>query len=85
MGLLNLWIDSKLAEIANKLPALVYQDAASFSCGYNAGYKQAVLDLERHLEGMAEILEKPLYFDDIYNTHEQIMEAMQWQIDNPKN
>jgi hypothetical protein len=47
MPILNDWIDGKLAEIANKLPSLVHQDAASFACGYNTGYKNALLDLER--------------------------------------
>ena len=43
------WIDDKIAEIANKLPTLVHTEPASFSCGYNMGYKQAMLDLERFL------------------------------------
>jgi len=44
------WIDSKFAVIANKLPILVHTEPASFSCGYNMGYKQAMLDLDRFLE-----------------------------------
>ena len=44
------WIDTKIADIANKLPTLVHADAASFSCGFNTGYKQAMLDLDRFLE-----------------------------------
>lgn len=44
------WIDEKLKEIASKLPTLVYTEPASFSCGYNVGYKQAMLDLDRLLE-----------------------------------
>jgi len=47
---LNQWIDSKLAEITNQLPTLVHQDPASFACGYNTGYKNALLDLEKHLD-----------------------------------
>jgi hypothetical protein len=43
------WIDSKLAEIANKLPEQIHKDPASFACGYNSGYKGAILDLERFL------------------------------------
>ncbi len=44
------WIDSKLAEIATRLPTLVDADPASFSCGFNVGYKQAMLDLDRLLQ-----------------------------------
>lgn len=42
------WIDSKLAIIANSLPETVKQPA-SFKCGHDMGYKQALLDLERFL------------------------------------
>jgi hypothetical protein len=44
------WIDTKIAEIAKKLPTLVHTEPASFSCGFNTGYKQAMLDLDRFLE-----------------------------------
>lgn len=44
------WIDSKLADIAEKLPKQVHTEPASFACGYNVGYKQAMLDLERWLD-----------------------------------
>lgn len=40
------WIDLKLAEIAIRLPTIVHSDPASFSCGYNAGYKACLLDLD---------------------------------------
>ena len=40
------WIDLKFEEIAEKLPHLAHEDAASFACGYNMGYKRAVLDLD---------------------------------------
>lgn len=43
------WIDHQLAIIAEKLPQTVHQDPASFACGYNSGYKAAMLDLERFL------------------------------------
>lgn len=43
------WIDHQLAIIAEKLPQAVHQDPASFACGYNSGYKAAMLDLERFL------------------------------------
>jgi hypothetical protein len=44
------WIVEKLGEISTKLPTLVHAEPASFSCGYNTGYKHALLDLERTLE-----------------------------------
>ena len=44
------WIDAKIADVATKLPTLVHTEPASFSCGFNAGYKQAMLDLDRFLE-----------------------------------
>lgn len=49
------WADKKMSEIAQKLPTLVHTEPASFACGYNMGYKQALLDLENYLE------EKGLY------------------------
>jgi hypothetical protein len=44
------WIDEKLSEIAQKLPTLVHEEPASFACGYNAGFKSALLELDRILE-----------------------------------
>lgn len=44
------WIDKKMSEIAQKLPTLVHTEPSSFACGFNMGYKQALLDLEHHLE-----------------------------------
>ena len=55
---LQKWIDSKIAEIALKLPTLVHSDPASFSCGVNVGYKQAMLDLDRFIEDRKEELRK---------------------------
>lgn len=43
------WIDSKFAEIAKKLPTLVHTEPASFACGFNTGYKQALLELDRRM------------------------------------
>lgn len=43
------FIDKKMAEIAKKLPDLAHEDPASFACGYNLGYKAALLDIEREL------------------------------------
>jgi len=48
--LLRNWIDEKLLEIASKLPTLVHTDPASFACGHNMGYKQALLDLDNLIE-----------------------------------
>lgn len=44
---LQQWIDKKLECIAQKLPNKAHTEPASFSCGYNVGYKQCLLDLER--------------------------------------
>ena len=52
------WIDDKFAEIAKKLPTLVHSEPASFACGHNMGYKQALLDLDRFLEDEATDWEK---------------------------
>lgn len=40
------FIDEHLAAIAITLPIVVKQPA-SFACGYESGYKQALLDIER--------------------------------------
>ena len=45
--ILDEWITYKLAEISLKLPNLVHENPASFACGFNTGYKQAMLDLDR--------------------------------------
>ena len=49
------WLNDNLSEIAKKLPTLVHTEPASFSCGFNTGYKQAMLDLDRLLEKGLEI------------------------------
>jgi hypothetical protein len=46
---LQQYINIKLAAIAQSLPITV-DKPASFACGYDTGYKQAMLDLERFLE-----------------------------------
>lgn len=53
------WINNKYKEIAVKLPTLVHTEPASFSCGFNTGYKQALLDLENQIEDGA-VLRKSL-------------------------
>ena len=47
------WINSKFEVIAAKLPTLVHTEPASFACGHNMGYKQALLDLDKFLEDEA--------------------------------
>ena len=67
--LINEWIDEKLGDIANKLPSLIYEKPASFSCGYTMGYKTAVLDIEKILEGIIESsLDEPVDFKDFYRS-----------------
>jgi hypothetical protein len=48
-------ITKKLSEISEKLPTLAHESPASFACGYNAGYKAAMLDVDRivHNDGEA--------------------------------
>jgi hypothetical protein len=46
---IELWIDEKLTEIGSKLPNQVHENPASFACGFNMGYKQAVLDLQNFI------------------------------------
>jgi hypothetical protein len=58
---LNAYIDEKLAEISYQLPELVFQNPGSFECGHRMGYKQALLDIERFLDGLA--LPKELWMD----------------------
>ena len=50
MANLDTWISDKLQGIAHKLPSLVHSDPASFACGFNSGYKQAMLDLSRFVD-----------------------------------
>jgi hypothetical protein len=44
------WINEQLQIISHKLPTLVHENPASFACGYNMGYKQCLLTLDRILE-----------------------------------
>ena len=75
MALLNDWINTKLGDIANKLPTLVHQDAASFACGYNTGYKTALLDLEKKLNYLLDSSNGyPPTFTQIYQTSSDIAE-----------
>jgi hypothetical protein len=47
----NDWVDQKLMDVAQKLPSQAHDDPASFACGYNTGYKQALLDIKREFNG----------------------------------
>jgi hypothetical protein len=44
------WINNKTKVVAAMLPTLVHTEPASFSCGYNTGYKQCLLDLLNFVE-----------------------------------
>lgn len=70
--ILQNWLNAKLKEIALKLPTLVHYDAASFACGYNTGYKQAMLDLDRIIEGGVEIHYSKCKSGDKYHEKEEI-------------
>ena len=48
MNDLQQYIDQKLSAIAQSLPITVH-NPEGFRCGYDTGYKQAMLDLERFL------------------------------------
>lgn len=66
------WINDKLKEVAAKLPTLVHTEAASFSCGYNTGYKHALLDLESIIEEGAKITESKCWCKNKYHGPEEV-------------
>ena len=47
MERLELFFDVKMKDIAARLPSLVHNEPASFACGFNAGYKQCLLDIKK--------------------------------------
>lgn len=49
MELLKNWINVKFAEVSVKLPTISHTEPASLCCGYNTGYKSAILDLQEFL------------------------------------
>jgi hypothetical protein len=61
------WIGNQFAVIAEKLPTLVHTEPASFSCGFNTGYKQALLDLERQIEDGATLYKSICKCGDKYH------------------
>ena len=66
---INDWIDEKFKDIAGKLPTLVHTEPASFSCGYNVGYKQALLDIERIIEHGSELRPSLCWCRDKYHAY----------------
>jgi hypothetical protein len=46
---LTSWINNKIIKISKELPLLVLDNPKSFDCGFNIGYKHAMLDLSSHL------------------------------------
>lgn len=40
------WLFIKLKDISETLSGLVRSDPQSFNCGFNTGYKQALIDLD---------------------------------------
>lgn len=63
---INEWIDIKLAAIAKKLSKLVYS-ARTFECGYQTGYKSALLDIEKLIEGGAQLKQSICWCQDKYH------------------
>lgn len=83
------WIDKKLQEISLKLPSLVHQDPSSFSCGYNSGFKSALLELDRLLEDRQSQTETTIGKGELlfYNKKSSsiILEEIQKQLDLCEN
>jgi hypothetical protein len=48
------WVDEQLKIIGSKLPTLVHENPASFACGYNMGFKQCLLELDRLIDSGSE-------------------------------
>lgn len=44
------WLKDRITEIATRLPTSVHKDPASFACGYNVGFKAALLQLDALIE-----------------------------------
>jgi hypothetical protein len=61
------WINEKYKDIACKLPTLVHTEPASFSCGFNTGYKQALRDIENQIEDGATIYKSICSCGDKYH------------------
>jgi len=56
------WINDKFKDIAGKLPTLVHTEPASFASGFNVGYKQALLDLDKFLDEIKEQTYNNIFF-----------------------
>lgn len=61
------WIADRFKDIAEKLPTLVHTEPASFACGYNAGYKRALIELEEQLEAGAILRKSSCWCGDKYH------------------
>lgn len=61
------WIAKKLKAIAEVLYMQVMEDASSFKCGFNTGYKQAMIDLDNLIEEGAEIYRSRCKCGDKYH------------------
>lgn len=66
---INKWIDQQLSNIASRLPNLVATNPASFQCGRDVGYKQALLDLEKIIEEGAILSKSKCWCNDKYHEH----------------
>lgn len=64
---LNDWLDESLAAIGKRLPALVEDEPKSFDCGYEMGYKQALLKLESLIEDGLKPRESQCWCKDKYH------------------
>ena len=64
---INDWLDFELKKISEKLPTLIHSDPASFACGFNTGYKNALLALESIIEDGADIYKSPCWCGDKYH------------------
>lgn len=66
------WTRDKLKEIAGRLPTFVHSDPSSFACGFNAGYKLALLDLDNLIEDGASIYRSNCTCGDKYHERGEI-------------
>lgn len=60
--IINEWIYSKLKEVADILPSSVHDDPEGFSCGFNTGYKHALLDLNNFIQEKNGVKELSIFF-----------------------
>jgi hypothetical protein len=41
------WIYNKFSEVSERMETLVHSEPASFACGYNVGYRQCLIEIEK--------------------------------------